>query len=436
MIYTAVVRDMTDARRRERHETSLAAASDRLARSLDYAQTIAAVASLPVPVVGAWAILDLIGNEEGGDRQFRRLASRHSDAGIDAALQDWAATPLDDDSPEAVIDVVRRGEPLLLPSVSDDWLGAHAASGREEAIFRSLGMRSLLIVPLRSGTRTLGAWTIGSPSNQNFDEHDLALAAALADRAAMAIDNAQLFDRARRATAARDQVLQIVSHDLRNPLSALSMLARRLTDGEQVEEVRRIGSHILASAEWMHRLMQDLLDAASIDAGRLAMETHPAELAPVVNTVVSMFGDRAAQQRIDLQVNLPPDLPAVLADAGRVSQLLSNLVGNAVKFTPEGGTIEISAAPVANRVEVRVRDTGSGIPDEELTRIFDRFWQSRRGSATPGSGLGLAIAQGIARAHGGEVRVDSVVGSGSTFTFSLPVATKAPGIPGAFADQR
>jgi len=431
-LFTAMLRDETQRQLREHHDRTLALAGMRLAQTLDYEETVSAVASLPVPSVGVWCTLEIAEEADGSEPVIRRLASHHPDGGVDAALREWEKEPIDWDAPDAAIDVFRTRELLRLQAVSDEWLEAHLAGVRQVEIVRRMGMRSLLVVPLIARERVLGVWTIGSGTDHVFDDHDTALARALAERGALAIDNARLLRRAQRATAARDQVLSVVSHDLRNALSAVSMLGHRLADdAAPPAEHRSIGANILASADWMHQLMQDLLDAASIEAGKLSIEAEPHALHQIVEAVLEMFRPKADSQAITLRTDLPPSPPLVVADATRIMQVFGNLVGNALKFTPAGGAVTIGARESGGEMLVWVRDTGSGIPAADLPRVFDRFWHARRNSAARGTGLGLAIAQGIVHAHGGRIWVESVAGEGSTFYFTLPLARPSflPRIP-------
>ncbi len=420
-IFTAVLRDVTEQRRREEFDHALATAGAQLAQSLGYDETLAAVATLPVPAVGAWTMLDMVDEDENGEPTFRRLTSRHPDPSIDAALREREAMPLDADSPDAVIDVLRTGRLQHIATVSDDWLGAHVASSREIELARQIGMHSLMIVPLMERDRAVAAWTIGSAAEQMFDDHDVTLAQALARRAGLAIENARLFRRAQREAAARKQILGIVSHDLRNPLSAVSMLSRRLAENPPSEqECRSIGNHILASVDWMHRLMEDLLDAASIDAGKLSVVVEPQSVGQILETATNMFAEQAASQGVTLTCEIPPVAPWALCDASRVIQVLANLCGNALKFTPSGGVVTMSAREEGEEVTLSVRDSGVGIPPADLPHVFDRFWHADRNARKRGTGLGLAIAHGIVRAHGGRIWVESTVGKGSEFLFTLP----------------
>lgn len=427
-LFTAVVRDVTENRQREQHEHALVNASAELANAPEYSESLEVVARLPVPAVGAWSLLDVVQTSETGERQLRRIAGTHPDPDVDVVLRELEALGTYEDSPEASIDVFRSGEPRHIHDVDDDWLEGHTATTRHRELFQQLRSRSLLIVPLVSHETVVAVWTIGSSTDRGFERHEEILAGELAERGAMAIRSAQLLRTAQRATQARDKVLGVVSHDLRNPLSAVTMLARRLVNLPASDEERRAaGTSILSAVDWMQRLIQDLLDISSIESGRLAVEPEFQSVAAIIDAAVALFNDNAKGVR--LVSRAPTRGPLVLADGARIIQVLANLIGNAVKFTPENGIVEAAARLEDEHMLIWVRDTGCGIPATDLPHVFDRFWQARRGGAVRGHGLGLAIAQGIVKAHGGRIWVESIVGEGSTFYFTLPLASS--GVDGA-----
>lgn len=431
-LFTAVLRDVTERKRQELHDHAISTAATRLAQSLDFDATLATAAELPVPLLGAWSFLDIVESGEDGRSGLRRIVPRHADADVDRALREWESYPFHWDVPEAVIDVLRTGKLQRHPVVTEDWLEAHLENSRQLETARRLGMHSLMLVPLTRGEHVIGAWTIGSSADHQFDEPDEALAVALAERASLAIENARLFRNAVRATTARDRVLSVVSHDLRNPLSAVSMLARRLVDGESNEsEQRSIGGDILTSVEWMYRLMQDLLDVASIEAGRLSVELEAMAVYQAAETAVDMFAARAASAGVTLSSEVAATLPWAVADTSRIVQVLANLVSNALSFTEASGHVTIGATSDNQWVTVWVRDSGAGIREKDLPHVFDRFWHARRGKEARGHGLGLAIADGIVHAHGGRMWVESVVGQGTTFFFTLHVAQGESVEPGS-----
>jgi signal transduction histidine kinase len=231
-------------------------------------------------------------------------------------------------------------------------------------------------------------------------------------------------DALRRAVRVRDEVVSVVSHDLRNPLGVVAGAADLLLDLPLSDADRRTQAEIIRrSAGRMGRLVEDLLDIARIEAGALVVRTAPEDPANLLEETRSLFAGQAEKHGLTLAVDVRTDLPAVLVDRDRVQQALANLVGNALKFTPQGGRVTLSAeVDGPDRVAFSVCDTGPGVPPELMRRVFDRFWQANRHDRT-GSGLGLAIVRGIANVHGGAVEVSSAPGGGAKFTLILPTAT-------------
>lgn len=229
----------------------------------------------------------------------------------------------------------------------------------------------------------------------------------------------RMYEDAEASINAREQVLKIVSHDLRNPLHTISMCASLMLElpmppdkqAEQLQRIRRAG-------ERMNRLVQDLLDVAKLEAGRVAINVRPVAVAPLVNEALNMLDPIATEQGLRLGAEVADGLQQVVADEGRVIQVLSNLVGNAVKFTPAGGAITIRAEDAPGGVRFSVSDTGVGMTPEQLSKLFGQFWQANPADRR-GIGLGLSIAKGIVEAHGGRIWVESQPGVGTTFHFTL-----------------
>jgi len=241
------------------------------------------------------------------------------------------------------------------------------------------------------------------------------------ERAARA-EAEEAVDRAERARRQRDEVLQMVTHDLRNPLSGIVIgaAAALMTSGLPEQAVRRVTA-IQRAAERMNRLVQDLLDLSSIELGRLAMRKRPVEIGGLLREATELLGPEMAARGLTLDCSVPDPLPVVAVDRDRVHQVLSNLLANAVRFSPDAGRIGIVARRLEAELCVTVSDTGPGIPEDECTYVFDRFWRRERGQPTRGAGIGLSIAQGIVTAHGGRIWVESRVGEGSQFHFTLPL---------------
>jgi signal transduction histidine kinase len=228
------------------------------------------------------------------------------------------------------------------------------------------------------------------------------------------------YEEARQAVAAREQVLKIVSHDLRNPLHTIAMSTELLLEGGGSEEQRKKQIAIVRRAgERMNRLVKDLLDVAKLEAGKVAIQPRPTAVRPILAEAEDMLRPIASEKSLRLETEMTDELPRINADAGRVVQLLSNLVGNAVKFTPAGGRIVMRARAAGPLVQLSVADTGPGIPAEQLPHIFGRFWQADP-TDRRGIGLGLAISKAIVEAHGGRLWAESRVGEGTTFHFTLP----------------
>jgi signal transduction histidine kinase len=224
------------------------------------------------------------------------------------------------------------------------------------------------------------------------------------------------------AARARDEVLGIVSHDLRSPLTTISLSAGLLLEQTPEDDPRQQPLQTLQrSIRQMDRLIQDLLDVARIEASQLAVEPQAHAVEPLVHEAGELLRPLAAERELQFELSVEPGLEPVLADKERVLQVLTNLVGNAIKFTPAGRSIRLEATAAERAVRLSVVDQGPGIPHEQLDRLFDAYWQSRR-TGREGAGLGLFISRGIVEAHGGRIWAESRPGEGSAFRFTLPVA--------------
>lgn len=419
-LYTAVVRDATERKTAEQRQRFLSEASATLASSLDYESTLASLVRLPVPVLAGACVIDVVG-ESGA---LRRLAYAPSSSPIAAPLTTLAARYAPSwDSPAVVIDVLRTREPALVAEVTDEWIEAHTDSADEAALRRATGVRSLLIVPLVARDQVLGALTLMRASESCYTEADIPLVTDVASRAALALDNARLYRDARHATQARDQVLGVVSHDLRNPLSAIAMCSKALLDGSagEADAARReLASAIHESAGWMARLIHDLLDVAAIETGRLSVRCESEDVRGILERVASMFTRLVEERGLTLNVAVDADVREIRADSERLMQAIANLVGNAAKFTARGGAIRLRGRLQSGDVAIDVEDTGVGIAADDLPYVFERHWHKARSGSERGSGLGLAIAKGIVEAHGGRIEAQSTVGVGTVFTIVLP----------------
>jgi PAS domain S-box-containing protein len=416
-----MVSDITDRRAAEDAERLLAEAGRVFASSLDHQETLRAVGGLLVPRLADWCVIDVL--DESGEVQDVQVTA--ADPGKEALLRRMLDRYPHHAAGEShpVWRVLHTGESALLPGIPDETLVGMARDDGHLDLLRRLEPWSSIVVPLPAGGRVLGALTLTrSPGGRAFGERELALAEEPGRRAALAIENARLYGEARRALHERDEVLGFVVHDLRNPLSAISMTASLLLDLSLSEDQRadRLGG-ILRAVEQMNHLIQDLLDVSRIEAGRMRVEAEPLCVRTVVAGARETLEDAATGAGLRIETEVVGSIPPVRADRQRVLQVLSNLIGNAIKFTPAGGTIIVRAEPLGEKVLISVSDTGVGIAESQIPHLFDRFWQAHSASRG-GAGLGLVIARGIVEAHGGRIWVESSPGLGSTFSFTLPVA--------------
>jgi PAS domain S-box-containing protein len=411
--------DISGQKRYEERLRFLSEASRQLAESVDYEATLAKIARLAIPGIADWFVVDL--RREG---ELSPVAVAHSDpAKVELVNQVRRRFPPDLDAPGGLARVLREGVAELYEVVTDELLVASAQSEEHLESMRALGMRSAMIVPLRVRGRTEGAISfVSAESGRLYDRDDVEMAQGLADRAAMAIENARLFQDAARAIRLREEVLAVVSHDLRNPLGSISMGAAMLfKKGAADPRTRKQLETMMRAAGRMDHLIGDLLDLASIQAGRLAVERQPQEIAPILSEAVELAEPLAKANAQTLKSEILVREARCSVDRDRVLQLLSNLLGNAKKFCPPGGSITVRAVAKANEVECSIADTGPGIPPKDVPHIFDPYWSAKH-EARKGVGLGLYISKGIVEAHGGRIWVENRPGAGATFYFTLPLA--------------
>ncbi len=287
---------------------------------------------------------------------------------------------------------------------------------------------------------------IGAAFLDGSTDHGIAVSLDITDRKRAEAERERLLERERearesaeRASRIRDDVLAVVAHDLRNPVHTIILSTGMLREIplDEAQRDHRLGV-IQRTARGMDHLIRDLLDATRIESGTFAVRQARVHVRALLDETLELFEAPARERQILLHCEADDGVPPALGDRDRLAQALSNLLGNALKFTPVGGQVTVraravsdagvadapadgSASPIGSAVEISVADTGSGIPSDQLAHVFDRFWQANR-EGRAGAGLGLSIVKGIVEAHGGSIRVESLVGEGTTFSFTVPMA--------------
>ena len=320
-------------------------------------------------------------------------------------------------------EIVEGGAPVILADIN--------RFGRSMAPYLAdtCANCEVLVTPLIAEKETLGALVLlnSATSGRHFGEGDIVRARTLGDLASLALrrvhlleDEREAKEKAEAAVRVRDETLGIVSHDLRNPLTKIALSADLLAEATR-EEQPELVANIRNSARQMQRLIQDLLDVARLEAKRFTIQASAVDALAILREVCDSHANIAQQKQQTIVCQAPPSLPPICADRDRLAQVFGNLLGNAIKFTPERGTITVEAHDTGRAVEFVVRDTGPGIPEADLKRVFTPYWQAKK-TAHMGAGLGLAIVRGIVDAHGGEVWADNLPSGGAAFTFTIPVA--------------
>jgi signal transduction histidine kinase len=412
-----------EAEAAQRRASFKADAGAALASSLEYETTLKNVAKLAVPRFADWCSVDL-GDESG---HHSLVAVEHVDpTKVDLAWRMRERYPMHPTAVRGIPRVLRTGSPELYEEISDELLQQGCQDEEHLALARSLGLKSAITAPMSFRGQTVGAITfILAESGRRYDREDLETAVQIGERAAIAIENAKLHRDLQRAVRARDDLLAMVSHDLRNPLSIVTLraaaLTRLLASEPRWEKAHPHTQAIHKSAGKMERLVNDLLDLGSIEAGQLKIEPSSYSLRDLLSAAEEEMRPFAAAKEVQLRAEAPATDVQIRCDKRRILQVFANLIGNAIKFTPAGGAVLLRSNVDGDAAVMSVSDTGRGIPTDHMHRIFDRYYQAPSGERS-GVGFGLFIARGIVTAHGGRIWAESKPDSGSTFSFTVPLS--------------
>jgi PAS domain S-box-containing protein len=421
----ALREQLRERQREEQVQRFLAEAGSLLASSLDVDATLAGVAGLCTRFLADYGTIDVV--DEGGG--LRRVAAAHADP---------ARQPLADGlrafSPRArdhlAVRALATGQGQRVEHIDDAYVARMANDDGHLALIRRLGPISALSVPLLARGRTLGVITLCmAESGRTYTAADLHLAEELGRRAALAVDNARLYQAATAANQAKSEFLAVMSHELRTPLNAILGYTDLLVMGVphplqegSTRQVQRIG----ASARHLLQIIEQILAFSRLEAGREEAFPEEVELCELVRETAALIQPLAGQKGLEFDLQLPDDPIPLVTDPGKLRQILLNLLSNAIKFT-ESGVVGLRAEAADGGVRITVRDTGVGLAPEHLERVFEPFWQAdhSRTRQAGGTGLGLSVTRQLAQLLGGEVSAESQVGQGTTFTVTLPRAPVA-----------
>ena len=414
-------REAADYARRQ--AAFLADAGTAMSASLDYESTLTAVAKLAVPTLADWCAVDVV-DDKG---VLQRLAVAHVDPDkVSLARLLHERYPPDRDATGGIYDVVRSGNPILLSPIPAALLDAVVRDEEHRQLIDALHLKSYLCVPMMAQGKALGAISfVGAESGRQYSEDDLRVARELANRAALAVQNARAYARANEASRLKDEFLATLSHELRTPLNAVLGYTRMLRSGMLgAEKTGPALDTIERNATALKQIIEDVLDISRIVAGRLRLSVQAVDLPTILHDSRATVTPAADAKGVRIETIIDPSVPPVPGDPDRLQQIVWNLLSNAIKFTPRGGRVQVRLSRVNSHVEITVADTGAGISAEFLPFVFERF---RQADATftrehGGLGLGLSIAKQLIELHGGTIAAASGgPGAGATFTVSLPL---------------
>jgi PAS domain S-box-containing protein len=439
-LVVGVAQDITQERRREAERSFMADASALLTSLLEPDRVLRELGHLAVPWIADWCRVHVV--EEDG----RVVAGDpvHRDPGKLALIRELERRyPPRGDRTSAVHRVITTGKAELHAEVTEQQLAAAVQGPAQLEMFQAIGIRSAMVVPLRTRTVVLGALSLAAAeSGRRYDRADLARAEELAQRAALALENARLHREARRtrleadearrvaeaASQAKSEFLAFMSHELRTPLNAVVGYADLLAsgvggtlEGKQTSYVTRIKE----SAGVLLSLIEEILNLARIEAGRVEVTVTELDACKVVTDALALIEPQARRKGLDLVTMLPEPAARVHTDEGKLRQILLNLLSNAVKFTDQG-RVETRLEVTSSDAVFQVRDTGPGIPVDKREEVFQPFARLAGQRERRGTGLGLAVVRRYAALLGGEVSIEDADGGGALFVLRVPVAAPPP----------
>jgi PAS domain S-box-containing protein len=416
----------------------LSEASAALNESLDLETMLDSFAKVIVAHMADWCSIEL--TPENHDGPLPTIVAHRDPANVEKAIQWRKLYPLDWSSPKGIPGVVKNRKPALFPEINDEIIRSFAISDRQYENAKSFGVKSAMIVPLRSYGQALGAICFySSESNRRFNEMDLSVAEDLAKRAFFAIENARLYRKAQEASRAKSAFLANMSHEIRTPLGAMLGFAEMLTEEQNLTTEQRGGvSTIIRNGRQLLRIVDEILDLSKVESERLSIEQVEFSLPDLLEDISTLLSHQAHDKGLRFLVRTPGRLPRrIISDPTRLRQILINIIGNAIKFTDTGSVeviVELLQAPHEQQkriLQVQVVDTGIGISEEQAKILFRPFTQADDSTTRKfgGTGLGLFLSRNLTRLLGGDLILsESTPGKGSKFILTVavePVKEKA-----------
>lgn len=426
-------RDVTERHEAEYNLWFLAETSAVLGTSLDLQTTLMSIARLVVMNLADMCIVDVVNDFGAADR----FSVAHRDPAIERRLHAFREKhPINAESGLGPGYVLRTGRAMLYQQIDDEMQPFWLSGPEESAAVASFGVHSAIVAPLIARGTTIGVLTVASSVAGRFTGVELGLVEELARRAALAVDNARLYRAARTAVEARDQFLSVAAHELRTPITAITgfsaLLQREIAARNDPDRVIRFSKRLADAGVRLTSLVDDMLDVSRIRLGQLPLRIAPVDLAELSTRVAERYQEQDLGTRHQFVVYAPPQPCVVPADDDRLEQVLSNVIDNAMKYSPEGGEISISLLGDEDGYLLRVSDSGIGLPVEELDMIFRPFGRAANAvqSNLPGLGIGLYICRNIIERHGGRIWAESEGEQcGATVAIWLPLSGPADDLP-------